>query len=146
MNSPLIPRSAYQEGLEARFARRLLARVEGDHASVSVPHDIAERLRFARQRSVEVAQQSRRQPVASALAVGRGASALSLGAVPWWLRIASALPLLLLVVGLVGIGHLNNLERIRAAADVDAVLLADDLPLAAYSDPGFAEFLKTQAP
>jgi hypothetical protein len=51
-----------------------------------------------------------------------------------------------LVLGLVGIGHLNNLERIRAAAEVDAVLLADDLPLAAYSDPGFAEYLKTQTP
>ena len=72
--------------------------------------------------------------------------AATLGGVPWWLRLASTLPLLLLVVGLVGIGHLNNLERIRAAADVDAVLLADDLPVAAYADPGFAEFLKSQAP
>ena len=144
MNSPLIHRSAYQEGLEARFARRVLSAVDG--GATQVPHDIAERLRFSRQRALEVAQKVRREPVGELALLGRGGATVSLGGVPWWLRLASALPLLLLVVGLVGIGHLNNLERIRAAADVDAVLLADDLPLAAYSDPGFAEFLKSQAP
>jgi hypothetical protein len=29
-----------------------------------------------------------------------------------------------------------------AAAEIDAQLLSDTLPPAAYSDPGFAEFLK----
>ena len=144
MNSPLIHRSAYQEGLEARFARRVLSAVEVDASHI--PHDIAERLRFARQRALEVAQEFRREPVGEMVALGRNGSAASLGAIPWWLRLASAVPLILLVVGLVGIGHLNNLERIRAAADVDAVLLADDLPVAAYADPGFAEFLKSKAP
>lgn len=144
MNSPLIHRSAYQEGLEARFARRVLSAVEGDASQM--PHDIAERLRFSRQRALEVAQKVRRAPMGEMVTLGRNGSAATLGGIPWWLRLASTLPLLLLVVGLVGIGHLNNLERIRAAADVDAVLLADDLPVAAYADPGFAEFLKSQAP
>lgn len=144
MNSPLIHRSAYQEGLEARFARRVLSSVE--NGAAQVPHDIAERLRFSRQRALEVAQKVRREPVGEFATLGRSGPAVLLGGVPWWLRLASTLPLLLLVLGLVGIGHLNNLERIRAAADVDAVLLADDLPLAAYADPGFAEYLKSQAP
>ena len=30
------------------------------------------------------------------------------------------------------------------AAEVDAALLTDDLPPAAYTDPGFAQFLKTK--
>jgi len=34
----------------------------------------------------------------------------------------------------------------RAAAAVDAALLADDLPPAAYADPGFVAFLKLQQP
>jgi hypothetical protein len=32
---------------------------------------------------------------------------------------------------------------ILEVAEVDAALLADDLPPAAYSDPGFVQFLKT---
>ena len=33
-----------------------------------------------------------------------------------------------------------------AAAEVDAALLADDLPPEAYTDPGFGEFLKAPPP
>lgn len=144
MTSPLIHRTAYQEGLESRFARRLLAEVEMD--SAALPHDISERLRFAREKARQAAANGRLALAPEVVSVARGSSVLTLGSVPWWLRLASAAPLVVLVLGLVGIGHLNNLERIRAAAEVDAVLLADDLPLAAYSDPGFAEYLKTQTP
>jgi len=37
-------------------------------------------------------------------------------------------------------------EQLRAAIETDAALLADDLPPSAYTDPGFAEFLKAPAP
>ena len=144
MTSSFTHRTAYQEGLEARFARRLLAEVEVD--SATLPHDISERLRFAREKALQTAAIGRLALTPEVRWVSRGSSVLALGSVPWWLRLASAAPLVVLVLGLVGIGHLNNLERIRAAAEVDAVLLADDLPLAAYSDPGFAEYLKTQTP
>jgi hypothetical protein len=56
--------------------------------------------------------------------------------------VASVLPLLLLVLGLMLIQHLHNQAEIHAAAEVDAALLADDLPPEAYSDPGFVVFLK----
>jgi hypothetical protein len=62
---------------------------------------------------------------------------------PWWLRLASALPLFALVAGLLLIQESNTRAQIRAAAEIDAALLADDLPPSAYSDPGFGEFLKT---
>ena len=60
----------------------------------------------------------------------------------WWLRLGSLLPLLLLVAGLLLIGHLHEQSQISAAAEIDADLLADDLPPGAYTDAGFAEFLK----
>ena len=53
------------------------------------------------------------------------------------------LPLLALVGGLVLIQHSQTRAQIRTAAEVDAALLADDLPPAAYGDDGFVEFLKT---
>jgi hypothetical protein len=43
---------------------------------------------------------------------------------------------------LIGIDELNLTQRIEAAAEVDAALLADDLPPTAYTDPAFAEFIK----
>jgi hypothetical protein len=59
---------------------------------------------------------------------------------------AALLPLLVLLIGLVFIDQWNLREQVLAAADIDAVLLADDLPPAAYSDPGFAEYLRSPNP
>jgi hypothetical protein len=53
------------------------------------------------------------------------------------------MPLIVLVAGLVLIQQVHERAQISAAAEVDAQILSDDLPPAAYSDPGFAEFLKT---
>jgi hypothetical protein len=61
----------------------------------------------------------------------------------WWTRMASVLPLVTLVLGLFLIDQWHDRAQISAAADVDSALLADDLPPDAYSDPGFAEFLKS---
>jgi hypothetical protein len=61
----------------------------------------------------------------------------------WWLRLASVLPLALLVVGLLLIQRTYLDQQIRAAAEIDEALLTDELPPQAYSDPGFAEFLKS---
>ena len=60
----------------------------------------------------------------------------------WWLKLASAVPVVVLVFGFVLIQHSHVNAQISAAAEIDAALLADDLPPAAYSDPGFVEFLK----
>jgi hypothetical protein len=65
---------------------------------------------------------------------------------PWWARLASLLPAVALALGLIAIDRLNLTQRIEAAAEIDAALLADDLPPAAYVDPGFAEFLKQSRP
>jgi hypothetical protein len=64
---------------------------------------------------------------------------------PWWQRLAGALPLALVAGGLVFIlGH-QEPERLEVATEIDSLLLADELPPQAYSDPGFTEFLKRRS-
>jgi hypothetical protein len=53
------------------------------------------------------------------------------------------MPLIALVVGLLTINSVQNDNRAQEVAEVDAALLTDDLPPAAFSDPGFVQFLKT---
>jgi hypothetical protein len=48
------------------------------------------------------------------------------------------------VAGLIVITTLQEDNRTDELAEVDAALLTDDLPPAAYTDPGFAQFLKTE--
>jgi hypothetical protein len=125
---------------EARFALRVTAVL--DDGTRGLSKDISTRLRFAREKALEHAHAST-QP----LLLGRGAGALIGGSAgwsgkPWLLRLASLLPLVALVGGLTLIQHLHQRSQISAAADIDAALLADEVPPAAYSDPGFVEFLK----
>lgn len=68
---------------------------------------------------------------------GRGGSSR-----PWW-KFASVLPLVVLLAGMALVHYFDEVERIDAAAEVDAGLLSDDLPPEAYTDPGFAEFLSS---
>ena len=133
------------DGLEARFGVRVAAML-GERAGSTAP-DITERLRFAREQALARAVASRRQvqlaTAPAAVVVGRGRSATLAEHLGWWFKLASAAPLAMLVLGLVAIEHVHDRAQIAAVAEVDAALLADDLPPTAYSDPGFAEYLKT---
>ena len=53
------------------------------------------------------------------------------------------MPLVALVAGLMAISVIQDERRTDELAEVDSALLTDDLPPAAYTDPGFAQFLKT---
>ena len=145
------PTSAYRpdaQDLEARFARRIVARL--NERSGLLGHDITERLRVSREQALSRARQARQtrtiaSPTLQVLGATRGT--LAFGRSPsGWLRLASLLPLLVLIAGLLAIQHLHEQAEIQAAADVDAALLSDDLPPEAYSDPGFAVFLKQPQP
>jgi hypothetical protein len=61
----------------------------------------------------------------------------------WLGRLSSGLALLVLVVGILGISEAQNELRARELAEVDLALLTDDLPPAAFADPGFLQFLQT---
>jgi hypothetical protein len=55
---------------------------------------------------------------------------------------ATAVPVVVLLAGLALIQHQHHRSQVTAVADIDSVLLADDVPPDAYSDDGFLEFLK----
>lgn len=134
-----------RDSLEARLGLRVGALLT--ERSARMPHDVETRLRFAREQAVQAARSARQRQVTGAmqvLSVGRnGAAALS--APPRWLvGIGSFLPVLALIAGLALIDEWHDRAQIVAAADVDAALLADELPPDAYSDAGFAEFLRAQ--
>ena len=133
----------HRDGLEARFGVRV-ASMLGERAQATAP-DISERLRFAREQALTRGQAARRQvqTAAGPVVVGRGRSATLANPLGWWFKLGSAAPLALLVLGLAGIAHVHDKAQIAAVAEVDAALLSDDLPPAAYTDPGFAEYLKT---
>jgi hypothetical protein len=133
-------RAAAHEALEARFARGIVARLD-ERANHLAP-DVIERLRFARQQALEAGRRARPQGGLEVLGRSGRSAVAGFSRSHWWLRIASALPLAALVAGLVLIQDSQNRSQISVAAEVDAALLGDDLPLNAYRDAGFVEYLK----
>jgi hypothetical protein len=132
-------RNAAGEAMESRFARSVAACLSESAETVSP--DIAERLRFAREKSLEIARRPR-EAAQPAGVTASGEAILGFSRSRWWLRFASVLPLVALVGGLVLIQDWQNRTQISVAAEVDEALLGDDLPINAYRDPGFTEFLK----
>jgi hypothetical protein len=120
-----------------RFGRAVARRLSAGTDELS--YEARERLRAARVRALA----ARKEEVAP-VTVGRGGAAtLGLAERSWFNRVASVLPLLILAAGLVMIHTFQADRRASELAEVDAALLTDDLPPAAYADPGFVQFLKT---
>lgn len=143
---------AFSSELEARmaaFGQRIARHL--DDSQQSLPHDVTERLRFAREQALARARAARTAQMAApawqvASAGGhtlalQGGPADAGGRFAKWL---SALPLALLVVGFLMAQEGLHHQEIEAAADVDTALLSDSVPPEAYSDPGFAEFLRDE--
>ncbi len=112
-------------------------------ATPPLPHDIAERLRIARQTAL-----AQRKPLlrsrlsATAQLQSNGSlSAPSDEGLTVWSFLASVLPLLVLLAGLMAIQWIQQDHIAAEIAATDAALLTDDLPPDAYTDPGFAQFL-----
>lgn len=147
MNRPNDHHSAALEALEARFGARLAASL--NERTSKVPHDVSERLRVGREQAVARARQVRVARAAAAPAVaGVTAQGAAMLGTPgrFWLGLASWMPLAVLIAGLVLIQQWTDREQVLAAAEIDAVLLADDLPPNAWTDPGFREYLKAPPP
>jgi hypothetical protein len=145
MNQISHHRPADSEALQARFALRIAARLS-EAAQAGAP-DVGERLRFAREQALQRRRTARRASIAAGT-VADGVPALATGGrTPpegsRWFKLAAVLPLAVLLLGLIAIDSLQDRLQIDAAAQIDAELLADDLPPDAYRDPGFVEFLKT---
>ena len=143
-----------------QFAKALIARL--DTGTKDVSHDIAERLRFARERAVDNQKQAHAQvapqtapawqaQAGGSLAMGGGSGNGMSGLngfngfnFDFFSKWSSLLPLLALVAGLFAINHFQAEMRAKDVAEIDSALLTDDLPPAAYADQGFGQYLKLQ--
>lgn len=149
MNSSQLPHTrAHAEILQNRFGLRVAARLSA--GSADLPHDISERLRATREQAIARRKQAvavtrlRTAPAAAA----RYGNTVALGGfsddvLGLWGRLASTVLIIAMAVGLVTINIVQEDDRVSEVAEVDTALLTDDLPPAAYSDPGFLQFLKT---
>jgi len=126
-----------------RFARRVTERLS--ESTSELPYDISERLRASRMQALARRKKAvsplRTAPVlipaGHSATLGHGG-----GGAPWWQSALSALPIMALLAGLVVVNLDLDEAGTLEVAQVDAALLADDLPPTAYADPGFVQFLK----
>ena len=89
---------------------------------------------------VEVQPFSR--PVSGWRAAWAGMGSLVSG--PAMSRLAVAVPVLALVIGMGGVYQHEQQQQIAELAEIDAAVLSDELPLTAYLDPGFNAYLESQ--
>lgn len=60
------------------------------------------------------------------------------------MQVAALAPVLVLVIGLWAIDRVTGDRWVNDMAEVELRLLTSKLPLSAFTDPGFAEFVRRQ--
>lgn len=116
-----------------------------DESAGKLPYKVTHRLGNAREQALARMSAT---PVAlaslesSSGAVPAGASATLSGGGAGWRLTGTALPLLILVAGLLFMAAWDISEKAEELAEVEAGMLADDVPLDIYADRGFGVFLK----
>lgn len=128
--------------IQQAIAQSITSRLQ--EGADALPHDISERLKAARMQALAkrkvVAQSAGAEVVLGS--AGQATLQMGSGLRNLWTQLGSWLPLLALVTGMLLISALQDDYRAKELADVDAELLTDTLPPAAYTDPGFAQFLR----
>jgi Protein of unknown function (DUF3619) len=124
----------------------LLIRRALDKGAERLPYATVHRLENARKLALaRMGQQATSTQYAHSV-FGNGPSlALSSGGGRFgWLSMfaGTVAPLVLVVAGLFATSHWSNHQRADEVAEVDAAMLADDLPLSLYADRGFGVFIK----
>lgn len=112
----------------------------------NLPTSTTERLASARQKAL--ARKKKDAPLA--ILVRQKALAGNSGGTfsehtSWYARIGFVLPVVILVLGLIGIVQYEKQQRINETADIDTAMLTDDLPVSAYADHGFNAYLEKRA-
>lgn len=138
MNQP----AAHLDHLEARVAQRMAALL---HEGARDPgHAVSERLRVAREQALARAREVRQLQTAPAVHVTAGGAGVLGGFFGAWVsKLAMALPAVALVAGLLVIDQQHDQAQMESSVDTDLALLTDDVPPDAYSDAGFAEYLRS---
>lgn len=80
----------------------------------------------------------------TAPALAGGASGFFANQFAWFNRVSVALPLLLVLGGMVGVYQYEQQQTVQELAEMDAAVLSDELPLSAYLDQGFGAYLETR--
>ncbi len=96
----------------------------------------ARKAAMARKKADAPAHVAARQTVLAGIATHLLAEPLS-----WLGRMSVVIPLLVLVLGGVGIYQFEQEQQIAELAELDAAVLSDELPLSAYMDHGFNAYL-----
>ncbi len=139
---------ASKEGLEARFAFKVAAGLR--EAADKTPHDINERLKAARFQALAARKQTATAPqTATSVNVSRSGGAATMSGGPsdsrsWVYRLSYILPALALAVGAWTIMQSPQVQEASAFADIDAEVLADELPPVAFLESGFSAFAKNE--
>lgn len=129
--------------LQDRVGRLIASRL--NESADKLPHEVSQRLKAARMQAL-----GKRKVVNTQLVTGVSANGVSAALhldnepLSLWSRLGSLIPLLALVAGLFAIGVMQDQNRANEIAEVDAELLTDELPPAAYTDPGFLRFLSSR--
>ena len=137
-----------QEQAVDRIARQITARLSEGEALL--PYEVTERLRASREQAVSIRRREATvlNAQTSAAASSQGGT-LTMGSpnegAGWWRAVISAIPVFALIAGLVIYNADTEQSMLSEVTAVDTALLTDDLPPAAYSDPGFIQYLKTSA-
>jgi hypothetical protein len=115
-----------------------------DESTQDIPASAAERLAKAREIALSHKKQSAAAPAVAPRAALAGAGMPSIQSQPlraWLGRASFIVPLVVLVLGLIGIHQAEKRQQLMDAASIDAEVLTDELPLSAYLDHGFDAYL-----
>ena len=128
-----------------RFGRHIAARLES--AGDEIPHEFSERLKAARVLALSQRKVIKLETAADVV-INCHTAALHFGNenLSLWNWVASWLPLLALVAGIMAITVLQDEKHAEEVADVDTELLTSDLPTDAYTDLGFIQYLRVNHP
>ena len=133
-----------QEQAADKFGRQIAARLS--KSTDDLPHDITERLRAGRVQAVNKRKQILLETSADLFSRTHSGALTANhagGHSSWWNKLGGAVLMLILAAGLLIINVIQDDMGARELADIDAAILTDDLPPAAYVDAGFAQFLKS---
>ena len=125
---------------ELQFARRIRHHLD---QSTQLERTTAEKLRAARELAL-----ARQRPEPAPLVawadnvLGNGEG---WGGMGWQLGARVLLPAAVLIVAVAGIYNWQEKQRLAEIVEIDSQLLTDDLPIDAYLDRGFENWLKKRA-
>ncbi len=108
----------------------------------SLPESTTERLAQARAAALarKKAEAPQRAVVRRPALAGNGGGLFG-GQFSWLGRIGVALPMAVVAAGIFALYQAESQKRIDDVAEIDALVLADELPLNAYLDNGFNAYL-----